>query len=57
MKTMDLTQEQLVRVHSHLFKKYPWLRKGNSAYRAELISLYRVSYDEKFEDDIKEALS
>jgi hypothetical protein len=51
------TEEQMASIRERLFNKYPYLYRKNTAYTAELISVYKVEVDDKFADDIKEAIS
>lgn len=55
--TITVTEEQMASIRERLFKKYPYLYRKNTAYTAELIPVYKVKVDDKFLDDIKEALS
>lgn len=52
-----VTEEQMRRIHDHLFKKYPWLGRKNTAYEAECVSFYDLKFDKRFYQDIKEAIS
>lgn len=54
--TITVTEEQFARIHAHLFSKYPWLYRKNTAYTAELVSKYRLTVDKRFINDIKEVL-
>ena len=54
---MVVTNNQLNKIHKALFEKYPWLYKENIAYRASLVDAWNLTYDERFENEIKEALS
>lgn len=55
MKTITVTESQMDRIKSHLFEKYSWLHRKNTAYTARLISSYQLTFDESFEKDIMEA--
>lgn len=52
-----VTDEQMGRIRDHLYNNYPWLYRENTAYTAELISVWEVEFDQKFEKDIKKALA
>lgn len=54
--TITVTEEQFARIHAHLFSKYPWLYRKNTAYTAELVAKYRLTVNGHFINDIKEVL-
>lgn len=56
-KRMVVTHDQLKKIHKALFEKYPWLYRENTAYSASLVDVWNLTYDERFENEIKEALS
>ena len=54
---MLVDESQMAAVRSHLFKKYPYLSRKNTAYTAKLISTYEIEFEEKWLEEIKSALS
>ena len=57
MASIIVSEREMGRIHDHLFEKYPWLCRKNTAYVANVVGAYVLKYDKKFEKDIKEALS
>lgn len=57
MKHRVVSEKEMGKIHRHLFEKYPWLHRTNTAYHATVVRAYNLEYDTRFEEDIKEALA
>lgn len=55
--TITVTEQQMGKIRDHLYSKYPWLYRKNTAFTAELISVWKVKFDPRFEQDIKDAIA
>lgn len=55
-RSIIVSEKQMQEIKEHLFSKYPYLYRKNTAYKVKMIVRYKLYYPARFEADITEII-